>query len=136
MVNLQIAEETVKWKAGVTIPSKFKAALRVDPLLSGNWDAVKGALVVGGYDASIEGAKKFLRDWAKTMKPIYLMASTPAGFSYGFDFASLRRDLRTVDGCGRLPDQLPPSRLLESSRIPAPALTCGSASFSTDALPR
>lgn len=26
-------EETIKWKAGVTIPSKYKAALRVDPIL-------------------------------------------------------------------------------------------------------
>ena len=90
MTNIPFdTEETAKWKAGKIIPGKFKAALRVDPILSGNWDAVKGALVEGGYPETIEGAKNFLRDWAKTMKPIYLMASTPAGFSYGYDdFAS------------------------------------------------
>jgi hypothetical protein len=49
----------------------------VDPILSGNWDAVKGALVEGGYEESIEGAKQFLRDWATTMKPIYLMVCMP-----------------------------------------------------------
>ena len=64
-------------QAGKLIPGKFKAALRVDPILSGNWDAVKGALVEGGYEESIEGAKQFLRDWATTMKPIYLMVCMP-----------------------------------------------------------
>ena len=121
----------VRDDTGVKPPPKFKAALRVDPLLSGNWPAVKAALEEAKYETTIEGAKQFLRDWAKvgmrqlqdrsfllllplnsveilsyqlqttapknwccaavvqTMNPIYLMASTPAGFSYGFDdFAS------------------------------------------------
>jgi hypothetical protein len=49
---------------------RCKAALRVDPLLSGNWEAVKGALVEAGYETTIEGAKQFLRDWAKAPPPL------------------------------------------------------------------
>eukprot|EP01051_Picozoa_sp_SAG22_P014005 SAG22_NODE_1639_length_3911_cov_21.500787_3_plen_82_part_00 len=58
-------DEVVKWKAGITIRPKFKAALRVDPLLSGNWPAVRAALEEAGFDQTIEGAKQFLREWAK-----------------------------------------------------------------------
>lgn len=31
----------------------------------------------------MEGAKQYLRDWAATMQPEYLMASTPHDFHYG-----------------------------------------------------
>jgi hypothetical protein len=48
-------------------------------------DALKPALEEGGYPLTPEGCKQFLRDWAKTMNPLYLMASTPAGFCYGED---------------------------------------------------
>lgn len=38
MTNIPFdTDEVAKWKAGKTIPSKFKAALRIDPLLAGNW---------------------------------------------------------------------------------------------------
>jgi hypothetical protein len=47
--------------------------------------ALTPALTEGGYPLTAEGCKTFLRDWAKTMNPLYLMASTPAGFSYGED---------------------------------------------------
>ena len=47
--------------------------------------ALKPALEEGGYPLTPEGCKQFLRDWAKTMNPLYLMASTPAGFCYGED---------------------------------------------------
>ena len=42
MTNIPFdVDEVAKWKAGKTIPSKFKAALRIDPLLAGNWGAYR-----------------------------------------------------------------------------------------------
>ena len=62
-------EEVAKWKAGKTIHPQFKAALRIDPLLAGNWDALKPALTEGGYPLTPEGCKQFLRDWWAMTRP-------------------------------------------------------------------
>lgn len=35
-----------------------------------------------GFQKSIEGAKRYLREWAEIMKPEYLMASTPHDFTF------------------------------------------------------
>jgi len=61
--------------------SHYRSALRVDPLLAGDHSAVESALKASGYDVSLEGARQYLRDWCDTMKPEYLMASTPHDFT-------------------------------------------------------
>lgn len=62
-------------------PETFKSALRVDPLLAGDRKTIENALKTSGYDTSLEDARKYLHDWCDTMKPEYLMASTPHDFS-------------------------------------------------------
>ena len=59
---------------------RFRSALRVDPLLAGDRATIEAALGGGGYETSLEGAKQYLRDWCDTMKPEYMMASTPHDF--------------------------------------------------------
>jgi mannitol-1-phosphate/altronate dehydrogenase len=62
-------------------PETFKSALRVDPLLAGDKKTVENALKASGYGTSLDDARKYLHDWCDTMKPEYLMASTPHDFS-------------------------------------------------------
>ncbi|CAM9351244.1 unnamed protein product [Phaeothamnion confervicola] len=60
---------------------RFRSALRVDPLLAGDWLAVAAALRAAGYAETLEGARAYLRDWVETMRPEYFMASTPHDFA-------------------------------------------------------
>jgi len=66
------------------VPECLKTALRVDPLLTGDWPGVKAALrrAEPPFPPSLEGCRSYLREWIARIKPVYLMASTPAGFSY------------------------------------------------------
>ncbi|KAJ1445164.1 hypothetical protein M885DRAFT_550801 [Pelagophyceae sp. CCMP2097] len=61
---------------------RFRTALRVDALLAGDWGTFKAALEQRGLDATLASARTFLRAWAKRYGAEYLMASSPAGFSY------------------------------------------------------
>jgi len=61
-------------------PDQYKSALRVDPLLAGDRKTVETALKGAGYEVTLEGARQYLRDWCDTMKPEYMMASTPHNF--------------------------------------------------------
>jgi len=65
--------------------NRFRSALRVDPLVKGDWETVKEALVAAEYPTTAEGAKSYLKDWVETMKPEYLMASTPHDFAFDDD---------------------------------------------------
>jgi hypothetical protein len=60
---------------------RFRSALRVDPLLAGDTKTIEAALKASGYENTSEGARQYLRDWVDTMKPEYMMASTPHDFS-------------------------------------------------------
>ena len=60
--------------------ARYRSALRVDPLLAGDRATVEKALRSSGYDENLEGARQYLRDWCDTMKPEYMMASTPHDF--------------------------------------------------------
>lgn len=66
------------------ISSRLKTALRVDPLLAGDWNAVSCALALAipPYPPTLEGCYRYLCDWVARIKPLYLMASTPSGFTY------------------------------------------------------
>lgn len=61
---------------------KYKSALRVDPLLSGDRQTIEAALKGSGYDVTLEAARQYLRDWCDTMMPEYMMASTPHDFVF------------------------------------------------------
>mmetsp|Transcript_26716 Transcript_26716/g.58083 ORF Transcript_26716/g.58083 Transcript_26716/m.58083 type:complete len:522 (+) Transcript_26716:108-1673(+) len=63
--------------------SRFKTALRIDPLLKGDWATIANSLRARGLPETIEGTKAFLRAWAKVYKAEYMMASTPGDFVYG-----------------------------------------------------
>lgn len=59
---------------------RYRSALRVDPLLSGDRATIEKALKSSGYDVTLEGARQYLRDWCDVMEPEYMMASTPHDF--------------------------------------------------------
>eukprot|EP00698_Gefionella_okellyi_P013339 TRINITY_DN3644_c0_g1_i4.p1 TRINITY_DN3644_c0_g1~~TRINITY_DN3644_c0_g1_i4.p1 ORF type:complete len:918 (-),score=152.77 TRINITY_DN3644_c0_g1_i4:306-3059(-) len=86
MTNIPFdAEEERHWPkdgSDAHVPPQLRSALRVDPLLKGDWEAVATVLKATGYELDFEGAKQYLRDWVKRIRPEYLMASTPADFQY------------------------------------------------------
>ena len=84
MTNIPFSSaEAACWRpARRDYSERFRSALRVDPVLAGDWAAVSAELAAGGYEESAEGARRYLVDWAGTMRPEYLMASTAEGFRY------------------------------------------------------
>jgi hypothetical protein len=67
---------------------RFTTVLRMDPMLR-NWPVAASRLSEWGYPAtpepnaaSIESAKKFLRDWLDRMNAIYMALSLPPEFRY------------------------------------------------------
>jgi hypothetical protein len=57
--------------------------MRIDPILKGDWASISASLRARGLPETTEGARTFLRAWAKVYQPEYMMASTPADFVYG-----------------------------------------------------
>lgn len=82
MTNIPFSpEEAHYWRPKrQPYPEQYRSALRVDPLLTGDRRVIETALKASGYEASLEGARQYLRDWCETMKPEYMMASTPHDF--------------------------------------------------------
>jgi hypothetical protein len=73
------------------IDSRFKAVLRIDPLLR-NYPSAARRLNEWGYNVqeeiglgSIEEARRFLRDWIDRQKAIYLAVSLPPEFRFPAD---------------------------------------------------
>ena len=83
MTNVPFDENEVRcWRPNTkNFSPRFRSALRVDPLLAGNWEELSKVVKLSGYPVSVEGAKQYLRDWCKTINPEYLMASTPKTFA-------------------------------------------------------
>ena len=87
MTNIPFAPaEAEHWPAapGGAAPevhARLRPALRVDPLLVGDWAAVRSALGTA-YAPTVDGCVQWVRDWCARMQPVYLMASTPHGFKY------------------------------------------------------
>ena len=80
--------EKVYWQQGVGVDPRFRAALRLDPLLN-RWPETAGSLEAEGYEvqADLSGqtsaeVRRFLNDWAKRMNPLYLAVSLPPDFIY------------------------------------------------------
>ena len=81
MTNIPFDDGEAKWwDEGAEIPSYFRSALRVDPLFA--WAAASEKVAAAGFAKTFEGGKQYLRKWAKKMKPLYVMSSFPADFSY------------------------------------------------------
>jgi hypothetical protein len=101
MTNIPFLEaETCKWIKSATakiendafrtndvIPqtfnkNHFRTALRIDPLLKGDWGEISRCLEERGLPLTLSGARSFLIAWAKVYEAEYLMASTPELFGY------------------------------------------------------
>jgi hypothetical protein len=85
--------ERGRWLANpeVARDSRFKAVLRIDPMLRDYSGAAK-KMAAWGYDVhaeigdrSVEEARRFLRDWIDRQKAIYLAVSLPPEFRYPAD---------------------------------------------------
>lgn len=82
------ATERPVWERRVDIDRRFKAALRIDPLLVG-WPDVAERLTAMGYHTSgdlsatsLTEVRRFLTDWIRKLKPIYVAASLPPTWRY------------------------------------------------------
>ncbi|HLA40762.1 MAG TPA: glucuronate isomerase [Candidatus Glassbacteria bacterium] len=77
------------WEAGRgTGDSRFRAALRIDPILM-DWDNTAARLAGWGYrtspeltDQTLAEIRRFLTDWISRMKPLYLAVSLPPSFRF------------------------------------------------------
>jgi hypothetical protein len=72
----------------VAADSRFKAVLRIDPLIR-SWPSAAARMAEWGYKVSveisatvIEEVRRFLRDWIDRQKAIYLAVSLPPEFRY------------------------------------------------------
>lgn len=85
--------EAALWLRGRPADTRFKAALRIDPLLN-NWETARRALADAGYSAgptidalAIAEARRFLDEWIDRMDPFYLAVSLPDDFAWPDDSA-------------------------------------------------
>jgi hypothetical protein len=97
--------EAALWQKGGPDDPRFKAALRIDPLLN-DWPTAERALTAAGYavgsrvdDNAVANARRFVDDWIGRMDPYYLAVSLPDTFTW--------------------PDDSPRSRLIEDVVLPA-----------------
>ena len=91
----------------------------MDPLLAGDRKAIETTLRASGYDITIEGARQYLRDWCDTMKPEYMMASTPHNFVLQDD-----RSLSGVDTRGMNKEAM--KQPFAFANVVSPDATCAS----------
>ncbi|MDQ2775417.1 MAG: glucuronate isomerase [Acidobacteriota bacterium] len=92
-------EEASEWERGAEPDPQFHSVLRLDRILnkwSGHWQA----MAANGYRvqedlgaATISEVRRFLADWSKRMKPVYMACSLPDTFEYPED--SVRGKLLT-----------------------------------------
>lgn len=82
--------ERERWLKDPTIgvDARFKAVLRIDPILR-DWPGAASRMASWGYSVSaeinakvIEEARRFLRDWIDRQKAIYLAVSLPPDWTY------------------------------------------------------
>jgi hypothetical protein len=92
MTNIPYVDaESEHWKASPPKPvtSRFRTALRIDAFLKGDWSTISKALSEASLEPSFEGARQYLRNWAKVFHPEYMMASTPHDWRFP-DVAAVR----------------------------------------------
>lgn len=90
------SREAKAWGEGTKLDARFHAALRIDPLLN-DWSAASAGLREQGYavetdwsTSAADHARRFLSDWVKRMKPVYLAVSLPYDFQYPDDSVRTR----------------------------------------------
>jgi hypothetical protein len=90
------AAERAVWLGGPDVDRRFRAVLRIDPLLLG-WPGAGGTLRAIGYSASADlGAgtmaeiRRYLTEWIDRMKAIYVAVSLPPTWSYPDDSPATR----------------------------------------------
>ena len=83
--------EAELWRRGRPSDPRFRAALRIDPLLN-DWDTARRALVAAGYDVAAQvdqramsEARRFVDEWIERMDPFYLAVSLPDDFQWPED---------------------------------------------------
>lgn len=88
MTNDPLApREAACWQRRLSVPQRLKTALRIDTLVL-DWPAAAREMTQQGYRVSRQGpgsfaqARRFLADWAKVLRPLYLAASLPDTFAY------------------------------------------------------
>ncbi|MCP4639831.1 MAG: glucuronate isomerase [bacterium] len=88
--------ERAVWEAGEPIDERFKAALRIDPLLL-DWESTSTKLKAWGYDVDVwltpktrGEVRRFLSDWIKRTGSLYMAVSLPPDFAYPQDSISGR----------------------------------------------
>ncbi len=76
------------WDKGAPFDSRYKAALRIDPLLN-DWPTAREALFEQGFQPegsltqrSVDEVRRFLDSWADRMQPLYCAVSLPPEFRY------------------------------------------------------
>ncbi|MEW5975221.1 MAG: glucuronate isomerase [Acidobacteriota bacterium] len=83
--------ERAVWMKGPDIDPRFRAVLRLDPLLSKWTDAVP---MLSGWGYSISSTlepktmsevRRFLEDWVKRIRPVYMAVSLPPEFTFPDD---------------------------------------------------
>ncbi len=100
--------EVEHWDADKPGCELLKPALRIDPLIV-NWPAAAETMKAAGYETvpglepesfdearSFKEARRFLADWAKRMKPVYMAMSLPPDFHYPADDQLYGRVYRNV----------------------------------------
>lgn len=80
--------ERETWKAGYEGDPRFRAALRIDPVLN-DWKTTSAKLKAKGYDCGMKldgtgrsEVRRFLSSYIKRMKPLYMAVSLPPDFKY------------------------------------------------------
>lgn len=76
------------WLESYKADPRFKAALRMDPLLN-TWDQTWVKLKEWGYDVqkelnqtTLREVRRFLSDWVERMEPLYMAVSLPPTFAF------------------------------------------------------
>ncbi len=93
--------ERQKWQEGAEISNRFKAVLRVDPVLQ-EWETTAAKMKECGVElsstcdeSSLNAIKKFLDDWIKRMNPLYMAVSLTPDFRYPDDSSCTK----VIDNC-------------------------------------
>jgi hypothetical protein len=82
--------EAARWSQGGLDDSRFHAVLRLD-LVVNHWDAAREKLLALGYNVaeipehSTREIRRFLDDWIKIMRPLYMAVSLGPDFAYPED---------------------------------------------------
>ena len=81
-------DEAPLWEQGAATDSQFHAVLRLDRILN-KWDRHWQILKSKGYDVTADASgksasevRRFLSEWCKRMKPVYMAVSLPDTFMY------------------------------------------------------